>query len=151
MFLAYILREIDIPPLWLTLFAAVAWGLGQLVPLGLPFGPWLGLGLIALALVLMSVAAAQMVARHTTFVPRRDPNTLVTTGVFALSRNPIYLADAILLSGLVLYWDALLAAPLVPLFMAFITVRYIRAEERVIGAHFGPAYAAYCEKVRRWL
>lgn len=145
------LREIDIPPLWLALFAALGWGVGRLVPLTVPFARPLGYGLVAVALVLMGVAVAQMVLRRTTFIPRRDPAALVTSGAFALSRNPIYLADALALAGLMLIWGALLALPLVALFVAFITRRYILGEEARIGAHFGADYAAYCARVRRWL
>jgi len=148
---AALLREGDIPPLWLSLFALASWGIGRLLPLPLPFGRGVGAVLIAAALLLMVGAAAQMALRHTTVIPRRRPAALVTGGVFALSRNPIYLADAILLTGLDLWWGASLALPLVPLFMIFITRRYIRAEEAWIGAAFGADYAAYCARTRRWL
>ena len=145
------LREIEIPPLWLAIFALAGWGIGQILPVALPFGRELGPGLVAIGLALMGAAAAQMVARHTSFIPRRDPQALVTSGVFALSRNPIYLGDAFVLAGLLLIWQAALGLWLVPAFMAFITRRYIRAEEAMIGAHFGPAYAAYRARTRRWL
>ncbi|RLL65152.1 isoprenylcysteine carboxylmethyltransferase family protein [Sinirhodobacter hankyongi] len=145
------MREADIPPLWLALFALASWAIGRLVPLPLPFGRALGGGLIGAAVVLMGLAAAQMAVHRTTVIPRRRPAALVTGGVFALSRNPIYLADAILLAGLDLWWGASLALVLVPVFMAFITRRYIRAEEAWIGAAFGADYAAYCARTRRWL
>ncbi|WP_245965250.1 methyltransferase family protein [Paenirhodobacter hankyongi] len=148
---ADLLREADIPPLWLALFALASWAIGRLVPLPLPFGRALGGGLIGAAVVLMGLAAAQMAVHRTTVIPRRRPAALVTGGVFALSRNPIYLADAILLAGLDLWWGASLALVLVPVFMAFITRRYIRAEEAWIGAAFGADYAAYCARTRRWL
>lgn len=148
---ADLLREADIPPLWLALFALASWGIGRLVPLPLPFGRALGGGLIGAAVVLMGLAAAQMAVHRTTVIPRRRPAALVTGGVFALSRNPIYLADAILLAGLDLWWGASLALVLVPVFMAFITRRYIRAEEAWIGAAFGADYAAYRARTRRWL
>lgn len=148
---AALLREADIPPLWLALFALASWAIGRLVPLPLPFGRGLGAGLMGAGLVLMGAAAAQMARHRTTVIPRRQPVALVTGGVFALSRNPIYLADALLLAGLDLFWGASLALLLVPLFMIFITRRYIRAEEAWIGAAFGADYAAYCARTRRWL
>lgn len=149
--LAELLREADIPPLWLTLFALASWAIGRLAPLPLPFGRALGGGLIGAGLLLMVAAAAQMALHRTTVIPRRRPAALVTGGVFAFSRNPIYLADALVLTGLDLWWDASLALVLVPLFMVFITRRYIRAEEAWIGATFGADYAAYCARTRRWL
>lgn len=146
-----LLREIDIPPLWLGLFAAAGWGVAQIVPLGLPGGGLVGRALVGIGLVLMATAAAQMVARHTTFIPRRDPTALVTGGAFALSRNPIYLADALVLSGLLILWHGALALPLVPAFMILITRRFILGEEARIKAHFGAEYDAYCSRTRRWL
>ncbi len=145
------LGEIDIPPLWLGLFAGLGWAVGQVAPVALPYGRGAGLGLIGLGLALMAVAAAQMVAHRTSFVPRRRPERLVSGGVFALSRNPIYLGDALVLAGALLWWQAVLAAPLVPAFMAFITRRFIRGEERWIAAAYGAEYAAYRARVRRWL
>lgn len=146
-----LLRAIDLPPLWLALFAAAGWGVAQIVPVALPGGGLVGRALVGVGLALMATAAAQMVARHTTFIPRRDPAALVTGGAFALSRNPIYLADALVLSGLLILWHGVLALPLVPAFMALITRRFILGEEARIAAHFGADYAAYCSRTRRWL
>lgn len=146
-----LLREIDLPPLWLAVFAAITWALAQVAATPLPYDRALGGALIGLGLALMAIAAAQMVLHHTTFIPRRDPSDLVTSGVFAFSRNPIYLGDALVLGGLALYWHAPLGLLLVPLFMAFITRRYILGEEARIAAHFGESYAAYRARTRRWL
>lgn len=151
---AELLREADIPPLWLALFALASWAIGRLLPLplpSLPFARAAGAVLIGAAMGLMALAALQMALHRTTVIPRRQPAALVTGGVFALSRNPIYLADAIVLAGLDLWWGASLALPLVPVFMAFIAHRFIRAEEAWIGAAFGADYKAYCARTRRWL
>lgn len=148
---AELLHEADIPPLWLALFALASWAIGRLLPLPLLFGRAAGAVLIGAALGLMALATLQMALHHTTVIPRRQPAALVTGGVFALSRNPIYLADAIVLAGLDLWWGASLALPLVPVFMAFIAHRFIRAEEAWIGAAFGADYKAYCARTRRWL
>lgn len=144
-------RKIDLPPLWLAASAAVVWITGTMVPLALPFTHPVGYALVAAGVVLTLVAAGQMVVMRTTVIPRREPCRLVTGGVFAFSRNPIYLADAMILAGLILVWDAALAAPLVPAFMALITRRYIRGEEVAIATLFGPDYQAYRARVRRWL
>ncbi|WP_444452470.1 methyltransferase family protein [Rhodobacter capsulatus] len=145
------LRDIDLPPLWLAAFAAVVWITGSVVPLALPYTHPVGYVLVLAGVVLTLVAAGQMVLMRTTVIPRREPCRLVTSGVFAVSRNPIYLADAMILAGLILVWDAALAAPLVPAFMALITRRYIRGEEVAIATLFGPEYQAYRARVRRWL
>lgn len=146
------LRLIDLPPVWLAGFAAAAWVIGRLWPMPeVPALALAGRALIGLGLLLMAAAVVQMVALKTTFIPRQDPSALVTGGVFRLSRNPIYLADAMVLAGLVLHWSAWPALLLVPLFMAVITRRFILGEEARLEAAFGPDYAAFRTRTRRWI
>lgn len=142
------LKEIDIPPLWLALALLASWALAQvwawpLVPVGSV--------LVLLGLVLMAVAVLQMLGARTSFIPRRDPQALVTGGVFRISRNPIYLGDAMVLLGAILCWGGLLALPLVPLFILLITQRYIKDEESRLCAGFGAAYQAWAARVPRWI
>ena len=145
------LREIEIPPLWLALCAALGWRASRLWQWPLPGGPAIGLVLIVLGCLLMGLAAAQMLLAHTTVIPRRDPNALVTSGAFALSRNPIYVADALILAGLLLWWQVLWMIWLVPAFMLVITLRFIRGEEARLRAGFGAEYERYCANTRRWI
>ncbi len=143
------LNELDIPPFWLALALAASWVLSQIWSVaGLG---WIGLVLIGLGLVIMTLALAQMLWGRTTFIPRRNPQNLVTGGVFGISRNPIYLADALVLTGAILFWGAVLALPLIPAFVALITQRYIRDEERRLRAGFGAQAEAYFAKVPRWI
>lgn len=143
------LKELDIPPLWLALALGLAWGLAQVISLA-PL-PLAGFCLIGLGLGVMAVALGQMWAARTSFIPRRVPAALVTGGVFRFSRNPIYLADLIVLSGAILVWGAVLAWPLVPLFALWITRRYILAEEAALQAGFGEAFRAWSAVTPRWI
>jgi protein-S-isoprenylcysteine O-methyltransferase Ste14 len=149
------LREaIDLPPLWLALFAALAWAQARLLPLG-GFGAWgdpAGAALIGAGLALMAAAFVEFRRHRTSVIPHRQPSALVTTGVYRLSRNPIYLADALILAGLCLRWDALPALVLlVPLFAAVITARFIRPEEARLRAAFGAAFDDWAARTRRWI
>lgn len=144
-------KDIDFPPVWLAGFAAVGGVIGRLAPVATPANDTLGAILIVLGLVLMVVAAAQMLIARTTVIPRRDPDALVFGGVFRISRNPIYLADAIVLAGLYIAWDALVALPLVAVFVAIIQRRFILEEEARLSRRFGEEYLAYTARVRRWL
>ena len=99
---------------------------------------------------LMLAAVAQMALARTTVIPRRDPSALVTTGIFGWSRNPIYLGDAILLTGAILWLDAVLALPLVAIFMALIQKRFIRDEETRLTLAFGAAFDLWAGRTRRW-
>ncbi len=141
----------DLPPVWLAVFLGLSYGAARLWPVRVPGMPAVGLGLAGLGVVLLLVAAAQMLARRTTVHPHGQPAVLVTGGLFRLSRNPIYLADALMLAGLTLWWDGLVALPLVPVFMALIARRFIRPEEARLRAAFGVAADAYMARTRRWL
>lgn len=149
----WLLNWIDMPPIWLALFAGLAWGQANWLPV-LRFGAWadwLGAALIGAGFLTMGAAVAQMLARHTTVIPRQTPAKLVQNGIFRLTRNPIYLGDALVLGGLVLRWDAVLSVILIPAFMALIQRRFILGEELRIREEFGELFEQYAARVRRWL
>ena len=78
-------------------------------------------------------------------------SSLVTFGVYRMTRNPMYVGLLLVLIGwavfLVNVWSAL--GPLV--FVAYITRFQIQPEERALASLFGEAYATYKSRVRRWL
>jgi protein-S-isoprenylcysteine O-methyltransferase Ste14 len=145
------LRDIDIPPTWLALHLAAVWGLSLVSPAVFgSLGRIAGAGLVLLGLAIMAVAVAQMLLQRTTVIPRRDPRALVTSGVFSLSRNPIYLGDAVVLAGAILWWDVVLAVPLVASFVWLIQTRFIRDEEARLTLAFGAAFDLWAGRTRRW-
>lgn len=148
------LRAIDLPPVWLVLFIAAAYLLDRLLP-GFGFGwAWLmrlGDVVFLLGLLAMGLAVWEFLRARTTFIPRRVPTAFLQGGIYRISRNPIYLGDALLLLGLILRWDVLLALPLVPLFASLITRRYILGEEAGLEAKFGAEFSEWRAKVRRWI
>lgn len=146
-------QMIDLPPLWLALFALFAWAQARHLPLG-GFGAWgepLGASLIAVGLAIALAAIVEFRRHRTTVIPHQEATALVTGGVYRFSRNPIYLADALILGGLSLIWDALSGLLLVPAFMAVIAARFIGPEEARLRAAFGPAFEAWANRTRRWL
>lgn len=153
------LRDIDIPPSWLVLHIGAAWVLSLVSPsvfgaqgagMGAGMGSVLGPGLVGLGALVLGAAALQMVRSRTTVIPRRTPSALVTGGMFAWSRNPIYLADAVILSGAILWLDAVLALPLVASFVWLIQTRFIRDEEARLTEAFGPEFDLWASRTRRW-
>jgi protein-S-isoprenylcysteine O-methyltransferase Ste14 len=149
------LKWIDLPPVWLAGFAALAWVQADRYAHGLSFGPvWadlLGGLLVGAGVLLMLLALTEMRRHRTTVVPHREADALVTSGIFSRSRNPIYLGDSLLLSGLILSWDAVLALPLVPVFVWLIEKRFILPEENRLRRKFRADFARYSQKTRRWL
>ena len=149
-----VIRWIDIPPVWLIAFILLAWALSQALP-GLTFGfAWQGLIALILFLagaLLMGLAAWEMYRARTTIIPHRQPNALVTSGVFRLSRNPIYLGDMMILLAAIVLWGAILAVPLMWLFKRTIEARFIKPEEGRLYAAFGEGFNDWAKVTRRWV
>lgn len=81
----------------------------------------------------------------------RQPNKLVTRGLFKVSRNPMYLGFVVALTGASVYLGSLSPALFVLLFFLAAHYWYIPIEERAMDRQFGEAYRQYRERVRRWL
>lgn len=144
-------RVIDWPPVWLAGFMAVAWVLGQL---GAPLRGalvWPGVALIAAGVVLIVWAAVEFRRARTTIVPREEPSALVERGPFRFSRNPIYLADLVILAGWVMVTGQPAGLVLVPVLGAILARRFIEPEEAMLERHLGAPFRAYRARVRRWL
>ena len=93
-----------------------------------------------------------MFLRHRTPIePHHTPNALISTGPFAITRNPIYVAMALMLAGWALWSGVVLGLVLVPLFRWIITRRFILDEEARLRAAFGPDADAYIANTRRWI
>ena len=148
------------PPLLLLGALLLGFGLDHLAPLPRLI-PGTGLAhtisaIIAGALILIGVAVFTASIRNfsragTPVQGTRPTRTLVTTGIYAWSRNPIYLGMLFVLVGIGIAvrspWILLLAAPLA------ITFRYgvIAREEAYLERRFGDAFLDYKAHVRRWL
>lgn len=111
------------------------------------------LGFVTAGGLLMTIAAWQFQRARTTINPMKPQNTstLVTRGVFAFSRNPIYVADLLFLVAAGLWFGSLLSFLLLPLFVAYMNRFQIVPEEDTLARLFGADYAAYRDRVRRWI
>ena len=147
-----LLRQWESPPTWLLLMIALAALQARYLPLidaGRP-GRIAGTVLIVGGLFIFTAALLQFRRHRTTVMPRETPVALIDTGIYRLSRNPIYLADALFLAGAALWWDAA-SLLLVPLFVMIITRRFILGEESGLRAVFGATFDRYAAQTRRWL
>ena len=115
--------------------------------------PWNFLGLLPVTagIAINYVADDRFKRVRTAVNPFHKPSTLVTSGVFRISRNPMYLGFALILVGIAILLRSLTPFGVIPLFIWLITVRFIHVEERNLAANFGLDWSAYKEKVRRWL
>jgi protein-S-isoprenylcysteine O-methyltransferase Ste14 len=110
-----------------------------------------GLGPIGAGIALNLAADRAFKARGTTVKPFERSTTLVTTGVFALSRNPMYLGMVLMLLGVALLLGTLTPFVIVAVFAIVLDARFVRAEERMLADTFGDEWRAYRRRVRRWL
>jgi protein-S-isoprenylcysteine O-methyltransferase Ste14 len=142
-------------PLALALLLALAMvALHVLSPVLTLFRPpvsYLGIALMAIGSMLVLGAAGIFRRRHTTLNPVGEPSQLATEGLYRLSRNPMYLGMANALFGLAIYLGNILPFLAPPLFVWFVTKRFILHEEAVLEERFGAEYLAYKSRVRRWL
>ncbi|MEL6957667.1 MAG: isoprenylcysteine carboxylmethyltransferase family protein [Pseudomonadota bacterium] len=149
------MRWLDIPPVWLLICVVCAYALTAANAPG-SFDPNLimrGIGgiMVASGLGLMILAVFEMRRHRTTVIPHLTASSLVTTGIFGYSRNPIYLGDLLILAGLCLRWGAVSALLLVPVLYWVLQKRFIEAEESRLSASFGPDFEAYRAATRRWI
>ncbi len=149
--------ELRIPPVGVTiLFGAMMWGSAQLFPACVLAFP----GRIAAAVAMMAasllvgVAGIRAFNRHETTVNPMVPekaNALVTSGIYRITRNPMYLALALLLLAWAIFLRNSVALGLVLLFVLYLTQFQIKPEERALEELFGDEFRAYAARVRRWL
>ncbi|MDB6025813.1 MAG: protein-S-isoprenylcysteine methyltransferase [Verrucomicrobiales bacterium] len=149
--------ELKIPPVALVIIIALLMWLGsayapgfhfqfafQTIVAGL-FG-LLGLGVCALGLLEFKWA-------KTTVNPTKpqSSSSLVRSGVYRHTRNPMYLGFVLILAG----WAALTATFLsffgLPAFVLYMNRFQIKPEERALASLFGDEFRAYCSTVRRWI
>jgi protein-S-isoprenylcysteine O-methyltransferase Ste14 len=78
-------------------------------------------------------------------------SSLVVTGVFAFTRNPMYLGLVFVLLGWFIYLSNIISLFVIPLFVLYMNQFQIKPEERALEAKFGQEFTTYKAKVRRWL
>ena len=148
--------QVPWPPVVLVCVIAAAIALGYMAPL-----PWPGLDDTPARLIGLSIGAAGVIllvwsiltlrGHGTTVLPDAGATSLVTSGPYRRYRNPIYLADAMILLGAAELtknaWLVVAAAA----FAALVTWLAILPEERHLQRKFGQAFLDYKAKSRRWI
>ncbi len=116
-----------------------------------PVGALVGAGVVLLAIGLFVTAVRTFRAASTPAPGNRTTTTIVKTGPYRFSRNPIYLAFSALQVGIALWVGSVwLLITLVPA-LALMSFWVIPREERYLEARFSTEYLSYKSSVRRWL
>ena len=149
--------ELKVPPVALTVvFAVVMWVASTFfsaASFSLPSA-----SIVAFTFVFIgggiALAGVSAFRQHCTTVNPMKPETtasVVTAGIYRVTRNPMYLGLAFILLGWAIYLANLAAMFFIPAFVAYMTRFQIKPEEHALLAKFGPSYADYMAAVRRWV
>jgi protein-S-isoprenylcysteine O-methyltransferase Ste14 len=144
------------PPIVLVAVISAAIALNYLAPVswpGLDDTParviGRGIGIIGIILLIWAILTLR---RHgTTVLPDVGATSLVTSGPYWRYRNPIYLADAMIVLGAAELTKNVWLVAAAAVFAALITWLAILPEERHLERRFGQAYLDYKKKSRRWI
>ena len=148
---------LKVPPVAQVIITAAAmYGVSKMVP-ALTFSLngstalAVGLGMMGMSLGVMGVT--QFRKAQTTPNPQalEKVSSLVTSGIYRYSRNPMYLGLVLILLGWAFYLSHFLAFVLLPVFILYMTRFQIQPEEQMMARKFGKTYQAYLNKVRRWV
>ena len=149
--------EVKIPPPAVTaLLAVLMWGISLATPaLEVPGLPRVAIA-VALALTGFSIDVAGLISfrrAKTTINPMKPGATsaLVTSGIYRMSRNPMYVGLLFLLVAWAVFLASAWALIGPATFVLYINRFQIEPEERVLANMFGATYSAYKSAVRRWL
>ncbi len=112
---------------------------------------WIGQGVLLVAM--LGIAWSVWTFRHyqTAVEPWKATKVIIDHGLYALSRNPIYLGFALAQVGVALWANQLAILIMVFPAVVFTDRVIIRREEAYLTKKFGAPYEAYCAQVRRWL
>ncbi len=147
-------KKINIPPVWLIGALLAMWFWSSFLPIAKFGGAWsktLGALVIVGAMALAIWSVLQFQQADTPVHPRRKPTTLLKDGVYARSRNPIYLAMVLVALGAALCFGTIGALVPVAALVWILQDLFIAGEEHHIAQNFGDEWKEYASKTRRWI
>jgi len=142
------------PPILTVLHIVAAYLLAWFFPLPFAVSPIvenIGFALVVVGFLFGSGAFIEFRRARTTLDPHGSVASIVTSGVYRFSRNPIYVGFLLMVIGIPLnsgtYWGVVLA----PIFFLLCNRLVIEREEAYLEKKFGDVYTSYKSRVRRWL
>ena len=143
-----------LPPTYLLIAIAVMVVLHFVFPIMTIVSlPWNLLGIIPLVVgvVINMVADNSFRRANTPIKPFEEPTALVTSGMYQVSRNPMYLGFVLILVGIAILLGSVMPYIVIPVFMILIEKSFIRVEEHRLEQKFRQQWLEYRQRVRRWV
>ncbi len=143
------------PPGYAIIIGLLMWSLNKYFPIShWVISPWnrVGIVLIVLAFMMDLSSLYLFLKKHTTpspFSPKKA-SSLVTTGLYQYTRNPMYVGLLVILTGYAIWLGSVTPFFLLPVFYWLITHMQIKPEEAILKEMFGTDYQIYKSRVRRW-
>jgi len=148
--------ELKVPPLALVLtLAGAMWFAAKELPslaFSLPWRDGLAVTVSGVGILFLLAGLYEFQKARTSFNPMKPDaaSSVVTSGVYRVSRNPMYVGFLLVLTA----WAIFLSHPLpflfLPVFVTYMNRFQILPEERALSAKFGEGYDTYRHNVRRW-
>lgn len=144
------------PPVLLAIAAAIMWFVARsefALPLSIPFRTVISIACAAAGVLIAVLALLQFRSAGTTINPHtpEKASSLVRSGIFGQSRNPMYVALMLILIAWLIWLASLSNVLVLVAFFVSITELQIKPEEAALRALFGDEYDDYCKDVGRWL
>ena len=149
--------ELKVPPVLLVIiFVAIMWMVADWVPqvqMVIPYKEIVLYGMLGLGFVFSILGVASFRKAKTTVNPTKpkESSSLVQTGIYRYTRNPMYVGFLMVLVGCALYLENVLSLLFCLLFIWYMNQFQIKPEERFLKTLFADEFVSYKKKVRRWL
>ena len=147
--------KLKIPPpvLGIFFYFVLHFSKEYLPKISFPFDEQASISLIILGVVIDLLAMKEFRKNKTTLTPLHPEKatSIVTTGIFNYSRNPMYLGLVLILLGISVRVNLIGGIVILPLFVLYLSYFQIIPEEKVLEIKFGDEYFSYKRRVRRWL
>ena len=144
------------PPIWLLAFGVAMWFVARTefaYPIHVPYALAIAVVIGLLGISSSAAGIREFNKASTTVNPLKpeEASTLVTSGIFQRTRNPMYVGLFLVLTGWTVWLGALGNLALLIIFIVVMTELQIKPEEKALLGLFGQEYERYCERVRRWI
>lgn len=144
------------PPILMAFFGAIAWLTAKYLSaynFSIKGAFWISLSLASIGFIFAAFGIIEFFKAKTTVNPHNPENTsiLVQSGIYKVTRNPMYVGLFLLLVAWQFYIFNFLSLICLPLFLVCITFFQIVPEEKVLQEKFGAEFREYMTQVRRWI